>query len=103
MSRELFRTLRIIWVVLAVVGATVVVAGYLRQAAATPEEALVYMQDVVWRATRREQSHLNRWLAWARLRAQRFAALRAGRPRSAPRRSEAVVSRPPQAPSASDG
>lgn len=87
MSRELFRTLRLIWAALAVVGVTVVVAGYLRQAAATPEEALLSMQDVVWRATRREQSHLNRWLAWARLRAQRFAALRARRPRSAARQN----------------
>ncbi len=76
MSRELFRTLRIIWAVLAVVGVTVVAAGYLRQAAATPEEALVYTQDIVWRATRHEQRQLNRWLAWARLRAQRFAAPR---------------------------
>jgi hypothetical protein len=71
MSRELFRTLRLIWAVLAVVGATVVVSGYLRQAAATTTEAQLYLQDVVWRATRREQSHLNRWLVWARLRAQR--------------------------------
>lgn len=67
MSRELFRTLRIIWAGLAIVGATAVVAGYLRQAAATPEESLLYLQDVAWRGTRREQSQLNRWLAWARL------------------------------------
>lgn len=34
-------------------------------------EARLYLQDVAWRETRREQSRINRWLAWARLRRQR--------------------------------
>jgi hypothetical protein len=44
--------------------------GYARQCSATPEEALLYLQDQVWRDTRREQSRINRWLVWARLRGQ---------------------------------
>jgi hypothetical protein len=78
MPRELYRTLRIVWAVMFVLGATAVAAGYLRRAAATPQESLLYVQDLVWRATRREQSSLNRWLAWARLRAQRLTATRRG-------------------------
>jgi hypothetical protein len=34
----------------------------------TPAEAHLYLQDVLWQETRREQRRLNRWLAWARLR-----------------------------------
>jgi hypothetical protein len=47
------------------------VLAYARQASATPEAALLYLQDQVWRDTRREQSRINRWLVWARLRWQR--------------------------------
>lgn len=32
------------------------------------EEAAVYVQDMAWRETRREQRQLHDWLAWARLR-----------------------------------
>jgi hypothetical protein len=37
----------------------------------TTEEAALFLQDVLWKETRREQRRLNRWLAWARLRRQR--------------------------------
>jgi hypothetical protein len=47
------------------------VAGYLRLRKQTPEESLMYLQDQLWRETRREQSRLTRWLVWARLRRQR--------------------------------
>jgi hypothetical protein len=67
----LWRTLQIAWASLAVMAATGIVAGYLRWIAATPEESLIYLQDQCWRQTRREQSSLNRWLTWARLRALR--------------------------------
>jgi hypothetical protein len=33
-----------------------------------PEEAGLYLQDVLWQETRREQRRLNRWMAWGRLR-----------------------------------
>jgi hypothetical protein len=71
LGREAWRTLRIIWIGLAIVATTGAVAGYLRQSLAGPEESLLYLQDQLWRQTRREQGSLNRWLAWARLRAQR--------------------------------
>jgi hypothetical protein len=71
MPRELWRVLRLLWAVLAVLAVTGIVINYLRLATATPEESLLYLQDQCWRHTRREQSCLNRWLTWARLRAQR--------------------------------
>jgi uncharacterized protein (DUF58 family) len=45
--------------------------GYLRRSAATPAECYLYLQDQLWRQTRREQSRLARWLTWLRLRRQR--------------------------------
>ncbi len=46
-------------------------AAYLHWATARPEEHLLYLQDQAWRETRREQNRINRFLTWARLRAQR--------------------------------
>jgi hypothetical protein len=71
MSIELWRVLRLVWAGLAVLTAAGIAASYLRQTTATTEESLLYLQDQCWRQTRREQSSLNRWLTWARLRAQR--------------------------------
>jgi hypothetical protein len=71
MSRESWRVLRLIWMLVLVLTATAVVVGYRRMTAATPPESLLYLQDEVWRKTRREQSNLNRWLMWARLRSRR--------------------------------
>jgi hypothetical protein len=71
LSLESWRMLRLVWLGLAVLAAVGIAASYLRQTAATPEESLLYLQDQCWRQTRREQSSLNRWLMWARLRAQR--------------------------------
>ncbi len=66
MRSEVWRVLRIAWIALASTAATGIVAGYLRRTMATPEESLLYLQDELWRQTRREQSSLNRWLTWAR-------------------------------------
>lgn len=68
---DLAPQLGLVWVGLAILAAAGIVTSYLRWATATPEEGLLYLQDQCWRLTRREQSLLNRWLAWARLRAQR--------------------------------
>ncbi len=46
-------------------------SAYSNQARAGRGESLQYLQDQLWRETRREQSRTNRWLTWARLRAQR--------------------------------
>lgn len=54
--------------VLIVVGAA---AKYIRLRLMTREEALLFLQDQLWRSTRREQSQLQRWRMWARLRAER--------------------------------
>ncbi len=45
--------------------------GYLGRSRATPEQSLLYLQDQLWRQTRGEQSRIDRWLVWARLRGQR--------------------------------
>jgi hypothetical protein len=67
----MWRALQVIWGSLAALAVVGIVATFLRWMTATPEESLLYLQDQIWRQTRREQSSLNRWLAWARLRAQR--------------------------------
>lgn len=54
--------------------ALLVAAGffdYWRQRHFTSLEATVYLQDMFWHETRREQRRLNRWGAWFRLRRQR--------------------------------
>ncbi|MGH7225715.1 MAG: hypothetical protein ACRELF_21055, partial [Gemmataceae bacterium] len=71
MRREAWRVLRLVWAILAGLAITGTVTSYLRLITATSEESLLYLQDQCWRQTRREQSSLNRWLTWARLRAQR--------------------------------
>jgi hypothetical protein len=68
MEPEVWRALRLVWGGLAIVAAMGIVAGYLRQTLATPEESLLYLQDQLWRHTRGEQGRLNRWLARVRLR-----------------------------------
>ncbi len=68
---DLPRELGFLWAGLAVLAAAGTLAGYLRWTTATPEESVLYLQDQCWRHTRREQGILNRWLAWARMRAQR--------------------------------
>jgi hypothetical protein len=70
-DRREWEALLLVWAggsVLAVAGT---VAGYLRLRKQTPEESIMYLQDQLWRETRREQSRLNAWLTWARLRRQR--------------------------------
>jgi hypothetical protein len=47
------------------------VVRYLGLVRMTPEEAALYLQDVLWHETRREQRRIDRWLAWARLRERR--------------------------------
>lgn len=44
--------------------------GYDRRRRMTEAEATLYLQDILWAETRREQRRVNRWLAWAWLRHQ---------------------------------
>jgi hypothetical protein len=53
--------------------------AYLGQRRLTSDEAGLYLQDELWRQTRREQSRINRWLAWAVQRRKRRDAIRAAR------------------------
>jgi hypothetical protein len=66
-----WRLLVLAWLGCLVAGVTWVVTGWLQWQRISPEESLVYLQDQLWKDTRREQSRLNRWLAWYRLRRQR--------------------------------
>jgi hypothetical protein len=66
-----WQALLLVWAGGSVVALAGTIAGYLRLRQYTPEEGLVYLQDQLWRETRREQSRLNAWLTWARLRRQR--------------------------------
>jgi hypothetical protein len=57
-------------------GGLALVGGYLaftvlRWVMAGREEALLYLQDQLWSATRGEQRRIDRWVVWARLRRQR--------------------------------
>jgi hypothetical protein len=71
MQPEIGQVLVVVWGV----GAVVLVVGgflsYLARAQATSQESLLYLQDQLWSATRGEQRRINRWLVWARLRAQK--------------------------------
>jgi hypothetical protein len=58
----------VVWVIALGTALTAAVLSYLGWRQATPEEALQYLQDQLWAATRGEQRRLNRWLVWARLR-----------------------------------
>jgi hypothetical protein len=49
-----------------------------RQRQHPPAIAALYLQDVLWKETRREQRRLHRWLAWARL--EREAVEKKGTP-----------------------
>ena len=53
--------------------------AYLGQYRLTADEAALYLQDELWRQTRREQSRINRWLAWAVQRHKRRDAARAAK------------------------
>ena len=71
LSHGLWRVLLLIFLVgltTAVLGGA---AAYLHWVSARPEEHRMYLQDQAWRETRREQNRINRFLTWARLRAQR--------------------------------
>lgn len=71
MDRGLWRGLLLIFLVTLTMGALWGAAAYLDWARATPEEHLLFLQDDMWRATRREQNRINRFIVWARLRGQR--------------------------------
>jgi hypothetical protein len=66
-----WRNVVFFWAFVLVVSLSVAFFRYLGRRGAPTEENLLYLQDQLWRQTRHEQSVVNRWLVWARLRGQR--------------------------------
>lgn len=63
-----FRLLNLAWIL---IGGAIVFGGILEQwrlRQMDPVAARVFLQDTLWRETRREQRRIFRWLAWRRLR-----------------------------------
>ncbi len=81
LGNGLWRLLVLVWVVGLLLAVAAGVLGYLGQRRLSPGEAGLYLQDELWRQTRREQARLNRWLAWAVLRRRRRLVTRARRGR----------------------
>ena len=55
------------WVVGVGILLTTALLNLWRRRQSHPEVAALFLQDVLWKETRREQRRLNRWLAWSRL------------------------------------
>jgi hypothetical protein len=66
-----WRAVLLAWAFGLALAVTATALGYVSAVQAGRAEARVYLQDQVWRETRKDQGRLNRWLAWARLRRQR--------------------------------
>ena len=72
MSARGWQTLTVIWSIAFLLLVAWTVFGYLRRTRMTRAESLQYLQDQLWRQTRREQGRISRWIAWARLRYQQW-------------------------------
>jgi hypothetical protein len=68
---DVWRIVLLVWVTGVGMIGTAVVVGYLGWRRASEEEARLYLQDQLWRQTRREQARLNHWVHAARLRRRR--------------------------------
>ncbi len=62
------RMLLVAWIILLGTLLVSLVLNLLRWRTQSPDEAAMFLQDVVWRETRAEQRNLNRWIAWKRVR-----------------------------------
>jgi hypothetical protein len=60
-----WRLALLVWVVGGVLLVAGGVIGYLGLRRQSPEEAALFLQDLLWRETRGEQRRINRWRAWA--------------------------------------
>jgi hypothetical protein len=68
---HVWRTVLLVWIVGLSFLVKASLLGHLGRVRMTRAEALILLQDAVWRDTRREQRRINRWLVWARLRGER--------------------------------
>jgi hypothetical protein len=71
LSAPVWHGLLILWLLGGGVLLAAALLRYLALRRMSATEAALYLQDVLWRETRREQRRLNRWLAWAWLRRHR--------------------------------
>jgi len=70
-SDELWRAMVLTWILGL---GTIVSAGffsYLGWSRLTASEAALFLQDLVWRESRKEQWRLSRWIAWAKIKTAR--------------------------------
>jgi hypothetical protein len=64
---DAWRAVMLLWL-LAITALVIASAfDYYHRRSMTPTEATLYLQDVLWQETRREQRRHDRWRAWARL------------------------------------
>jgi hypothetical protein len=63
-----WRAILMTWIVGAALYIVFGLLHYWAQRHMTAEEAMLVLQDELWKETRGEQRRVNRWLAWARLR-----------------------------------
>jgi hypothetical protein len=61
-----WRLALLVWAVGGVLLAAGGLIGYLGWRRQSPEEASLFLQDLLWRETRGEQRRINRWRAWGR-------------------------------------
>jgi hypothetical protein len=71
LPHQVGRLLLLGWVLAVGAFVTAALLGHWRARQMTAAEGELFLQETLWRETRREQRRLNRWLAWAELRRQR--------------------------------
>jgi hypothetical protein len=76
MHNGIWQLIVLLWLLLLILVPVAGVLGYLGLSRASLSEAALFLQDAVWRQTRREQARDARWLAWAEQRHQRRLDLR---------------------------
>ncbi len=73
MNQAAWRILLLVWIGGGILFLTTSVVGYIAMTRQDPRAAKIYLQDQVWRETRREQARINHWLHSARLYRRRRA------------------------------
>lgn len=82
--RGIWQMLLVLWVFFLTIVPISAVLSWLGMRRATVAEAMLFLQDCVWRETRREQARSARWLAWAE---QKYGRKQAARELKQARRS----------------
>lgn len=64
----IWRIMCLVWILVAAFWLPAWVLDYVERRRMSPTEAHLFLQDVAWQETRREQRRIAAWLAWARVR-----------------------------------